>query len=152
MSAPVEPADPLQAWATLVVKDGVGLGGLSQPALQQALALVWSALPAEGVLDERGINAALQAALAGPACCLRTDHVELRRWLVDAGWLQRDGYGREYRRVPWQALAPALRVLSEPLRGLAVADWVAAQRAVQAQRREARHRQWLTAQTQARPA
>jgi hypothetical protein len=31
---------------------------------------------------------------------VQTDHVELRRWLVDAGYLARDGWGYAYVRGP----------------------------------------------------
>ena len=33
---------------------------------------------------------------------LQTDHVELRRWLVDAGFVTRDGWGHAYARGPAQ--------------------------------------------------
>ena len=50
-------------------------------------------------MDEPGVNVHLKQALQGAARCLDTDHVELRRWLCDAGWLQRDGWGRAYQRA-----------------------------------------------------
>jgi hypothetical protein len=46
------------------------------------------------------VNDALRAWLAGPGAMLATDHVELRRWLVDLKLVERDGYGRAYRRAP----------------------------------------------------
>lgn len=142
-------ASPLRPWAQLVLKDGVALGGLSRPELLAALALVWAALPAELACGERAINEQLKAVLAGPALCLGTDHVELRRWLVDAGWLQRDAYGREYRVPSWAGLAADLQELAAPLRGVDVAAWVAAQRQARLDAREARRREWQARQTPA---
>jgi Uncharacterized protein conserved in bacteria (DUF2087) len=139
----------LQPWAPLVLKDGVALGGLSRPELLAALALAWAALPAGRACNEREINEHLKAVLAGPALCLGTDHVELRRWLVDAGWLQRDGYGREYRVPPWAVLAPDLQALAAPLRGVDVARWVAGQRQARLDAREARRREWQARQAAA---
>jgi hypothetical protein len=138
-------ADPLPALQALVVKDGVGLGGL--PALQRslALALVWAGLPAGSECSEREVNACLRAQLAGAAAFLDTDHVELRRWLVDTGWLQRDGYGRAYRRVAADALAPEQRALAEALADLRTDAWVAEARAAQRARRDAQRRDWLAA-------
>jgi hypothetical protein len=125
----------------LVVKHGVGLGGL--PLAQQAAvwALAWAGLP-DSVMNERQVNEHLKGLLAGAASFIDTDHVELRRWLVDAGWLQRDGYGREYRRTPAAALPDAGRPLAERLTAIDAVAWAAAQRAHAAARREARRRDW----------
>lgn len=100
--------------ANLVVKDGVGLGGLAEPTRALALGWVWAGLP-RTVMDEPGVNRALKAQLAGAASCLATDHVELRRWLCDGGWLDRDGYGRAYRRQPPALLPEHQRALGEAL-------------------------------------
>jgi hypothetical protein len=128
----------------LVVKSGVGLGSLSADDQALALGWVWAGLPADRVLNEGEINAVLRAQLEGPAACLGTDHVELRRWLVDAGWLQRDGYGREYRRVPGGpdphgAMAQAVLTL---LRGTDSRAWADAQRRAHAAERNARRERW----------
>ncbi len=50
--------------------------------------------------SEAEVNAVLKAWLAGAGAMLATDHVELRRWLVDCGLVVRDGFGRRYVRVP----------------------------------------------------
>lgn len=128
----------------LVVKQGVGLGLLAADERALALAWVWAGLPPEGVMNEREVNTVLQAQLAGPAACLDTDHVELRRWLVDAGWLQRDGYGREYRRVPGGPAAHAalVQALAALLQGTDPSAWAAAQRATHAAERAARRERW----------
>lgn len=128
----------------LVVKNGVGLGLLPADDLALALAWVWTGLPADRVMNEREVNLVLKAQLQGPAACLATDHVELRRWLVDAGWLQRDGYGREYRRVPGGpgrhgALVEALDAL---LSGTDNSAWATAQREAHAAERETRRQRW----------
>jgi len=130
---------PLDHLARLVVKDGVSLGLLPEPERQLALAWVWAGLPAGRVMNEAGINAALKAQLGGPVVCLKTDHVELRRWLADAGWLQRDGYGREYRRAPAPAADAAL---AEAVQGLDTTAWSAARRRAHEAGRDARRQRW----------
>lgn len=131
----------LRPLAQLVVKQGVGLGGL--PVAQQAwaLAVVWAGLP-DATHNEAGINQLLKAQLAGPAAFLHTDHVELRRWLVDAGWLQRDGFGRAYQRVATTSLPAASQPLAQALQGLDTAAWTQALRAQQAALRAARRSAW----------
>ncbi len=138
-------SDVLAELATWVVKDGVGLGGLSFAERDLALAVAWAGLPT-GLLSEKAVNAALQLQLAGAAHFLATDHVELRRWLVDAGWLRRDGYGREYHRVPAQDLAAEARVAADALSNLDVAAWVTGARLHHATRRDQRRQAWQTTQ------
>lgn len=133
---------PLRDLAALVVKEGVGLGGLSAAHRPWPLALVWSGLPAQTVLTERQLNELLKAELAGAVAFLDTDHVELRRWLVDAGWLLRDGFGREYRRVSRTDLDVAQRAFADALAGIEPAAWVAEVRAAHRARREARRARW----------
>lgn len=142
-SGVADPRHPFVAMlAALVVKDDVHLGSLARGQRALAFALVWAGLPADAVLDERSLNGALKAQLADAARFLAIDHVELRRWLVDAGWLARDGYGREYRRVETGALAPEHRPLAKALEGLDLAAWVRAQRARKAEERARRHAAW----------
>ena len=114
------------------------------PAL--ALALVWRGLPADRPLAEREVNDALTAQLAGAAGFLDTDHVELRRWLVDAGWLARDGFGREYRRVQPRALQAASRALASAIALIEPERWCAEQRAAKANERATRREAWLVRQ------
>ncbi len=126
----------------LVVKDGVHLGSLPAAQLPLALGCAWAALSAQ-VYTEAQVNQALKAALAGPACWLDTDHVELRRWLVDAGWVVRDGYGRAYQPVPAAQLPPALHAVAQGWQALGpVAEWVAQARAQHQQQRTARRQAW----------
>ena len=137
---------PMAAAAQLVVKNGVGIGVLTEPARQLALALVWAGLPRVD-MSEPQVNQVLKGILADAMQCLDTDHVELRRWLVDGGWLQRDGYGRVYqRRAPDQLPPPQQALATALIRGLAGADvatWSRQQREHLASKREHRRQSWL---------
>ena len=138
---PQETSATLAELAAWVVKDGVALGGLTPGLREQALAVAWSGLQAE-VMTEKAVNVVLQAQLAGAARFLHTDHVELRRWLVDGGWLTRDGFGREYRRVPLQGLAHSAQPVATALQSLDVAAWVAGARTQLAAARDGRRQAW----------
>jgi Uncharacterized protein conserved in bacteria (DUF2087) len=138
--------------ASLVVKQGVGIGVLSEPARQLALGLVWAGLPRQP-MSEPQVNVALKALLADAMQCLDTDHVELRRWLVDAGWMRRDGYGREYQRSSEHDVPERLLVLAATLAPLDLAGWARGQRDRVALQRQQRRQAWLDQQpAQARPA
>lgn len=68
------------------------------------LAAVTQSLPPGTVFTEPEINARLKAWLDGDGDLLRSDHAELRRALVDLQFVERDGYGRGYRRAAsWPA-------------------------------------------------
>lgn len=141
---PAPPTDippQLRSLALLVVKQGVGLGGLPTGQLTLALAFVWAGLP-QDTRNEAGINQALKAQLAGPAAFLDTDHVELRRWLVDMGCLQRDGYGRAYQRVPLEHLPEGLQAQARLLQDLDTDVWSQALRQAQDFARRARRAAW----------
>lgn len=132
-----------------VVKHGVGLGGLSPDDRGLLFALVWAGLPA-GPLTEPQVNGLLRAQLAGAAACLNTDHVELRRWLVDAGWMHRDGFGREYRRADLDGIGhQPSRAAARELQSIDTDAWVAQQRASHDAQREARRQAWQGGQVQA---
>lgn len=104
------------AWREVAVKRGVGLGSLASArgkSFAATLAAASLAIPADRVVTERDVNERLVAWLAGPGTMLATDHVELRRWLVDLGLVERDGYGRAYRRTaPPSAYAAAVEALA----------------------------------------
>jgi hypothetical protein len=140
MSLPLLPA-PLQPLAALFVKAGVSIGGLSDAQRRLVLGLVWAGLPA-APMSERDVNEALKAKLGGAANFLDTDHVELRRWLVDAGWLARDGLGREYQRVAAGALPATLQPLATAFEGVDSDRIAAATRATHSAERDARQRAW----------
>lgn len=137
--------EPLRPLAALFLKAGVALGGLSDAQRRLALALVWAGLP-DLTLTEREVNEVLKARLAGAAGFLGTDHVELRRWLVDAGWLARDGYGRAYCRVDATALPPPLQPLAAAFGGIDTDALAAGVRAAHADNRAARRRAWAERQ------
>ena len=94
----------------LVLKERVHLRSLGLAHRLEALSLVWCCLPRDSC-DERDINIALKAVLNGALACLETDYVELRRWLVDTGLLERDGYGRVYDRVSLTELPADLQAM-----------------------------------------
>ena len=122
--------------AALVVKDGLSLGLLAEP--DRALVLAWAATAIEPgrAHREADVNRLLAAWLGGPGAMLRTDHVELRRWLVDAGFVGRDGFGRAY--VRGEAEAARAGALLGGATGESLAGAVEALRATKAQEREAR--------------
>jgi hypothetical protein len=130
----------------LVIKRGLRPGLLPAPERAAVLALVWAALPAAGTLREPEVNELLRAQLAGAVACLDIDHVELRRWLVDAGWLQRDGYGRAYWRTPAEALPDAGAAWGRYLQDLDPGAWVQALADAHLAAREARRQAWTAAQ------
>jgi Uncharacterized protein conserved in bacteria (DUF2087) len=137
-----EPSKVLAALAALVLKDGVMLGGLAAGDHAAALGLAWCALPSDAVLRETDVNAVLKRCLADECRFLDVDHVELRRWLVDTGWLVRDGFGREYRRVAAADLPPELATVAAALQTIDPPRWVAGVRAADAQQRAERRRAW----------
>jgi hypothetical protein len=122
--------------AALVVKDGVSLGLLGEADRALVLALAATAIEAGREHREAEINRVLEAWLRGPGAMLRTDHVELRRWLVDAGFIGRDGFGRAYVRGEAEA-ARATALLGDASAG-ALEDTVLTERAGRAAERAAR--------------
>lgn len=133
--------DVMAPLARLVVKQRVSLGGLSDDERRAALSLAWASLP-WGALREAEVNQALKTALDQACSCLGTDHVELRRWLVDAGWLARDGFGREYRRLAEADVYAANRPWAAAWAREDAAAWVAAQRGHHAAARAQRRQRW----------
>ncbi len=133
----------LPSLEAMVIKQGLMLGGLSPQQRAAALAVVWAGLP-DSVMNEKQINQALQHGLAHAAQFLDTDHVELRRWLVDVGWLQRDGFGREYRRLNYSQLPAPCKAAADLLPKPDVDAWAQALHLAQARRREERRLLWQT--------
>lgn len=134
----------LRLLARWVVKKGVGLGTLTHHDRLLALRVPAGALDVGVQASEPEVNDLLKAALAGPAAFLSTDHVELRRWLVDTGWWRRDGYGRVYSRTPVIDLAPELQAVDALIAPLALETWIAQQRQTLAAERQARRQAWAT--------
>jgi hypothetical protein len=136
-------ADIARSARALVLKSGVHLGVLSESQRQLALGLVWRSLP-QTTWNEPGMNTALRSVLDGCCAFLAADHVELRRWLVDTGWVQRDGWGRAYRCQPAADLPAALQPLADWLLSHDVPTWARALQNEAAAAREARRAAWLT--------
>jgi hypothetical protein len=89
--------------------------------------------------SEAEVNARLKDWLAGPGAMLATDHVELRRWLVDCRLVARDGYGRDY----WRPAAPeAWQDALAALEGVDLAAEAADAREVDARTRAERKARW----------
>ena len=128
--------------AALVVKDGVSLGLLAEGDRALVLALAASAIEPGRAHREADVNRVLESWLPGPGALLRTDHVELRRWLVDAGFVSRDGFGRAYVRGEAEA-ARATALLGEGP-AAALEDAVLTQRAARAAERASRRQAYTT--------
>ena len=106
------------------------------------LALAASAIEPGRAHREADVNRVLESWLKGPGALLRTDHVELRRWLVDAGFVSRDGFGRAYVRGEAEA-ARATALLGEGP-AAALEDAVLTQRAARAAERASRRQAYTT--------
>lgn len=154
--APIDPplppvhvsvSDPsLRPFEALALKSGASLGGLTAPQRELTLAMASCCIGAERGWTEREVNEALRGALARELAFLDIDHVELRRWLVDAGLWQRDGFGRDYRRVPPQTLPEPLRQACAAVDAADAVRWLPARRAAVAAERAARRRAWEAGQ------
>ena len=89
----------VERYAKLAVRRGISLGALrSSNARDFAVVLAAAAQPfrAGHVFTEPEVNDLLRTFLEGAGAMLATDHVELRRWLIDFRLLERDGFGRAY--------------------------------------------------------
>jgi len=75
---------------SLVLKKGVHIGALSEPDRALVLALAANAIEPGRPHREDDVNRLLLDWLADVGAMLHTDHVELRRWLVDGGYVSRD--------------------------------------------------------------
>jgi len=124
--------------ATLVVKNGVALGLLGAADRALVLALAASAFEPGRAYREAEVNRTLSDWLEGAGAMLRTDHVELRRWLVDTGFIARDGFGRAYARGAVETTRAAGLLGSLSAGELDAA--VAAGRAAKAAQRDAQRR------------
>jgi tRNA(adenine34) deaminase len=95
------PAAWIDRVSELAGRQGLHLGSLREREprdLELLLATAALYLPAGQLLSEREANRCLKAFLAGAGAMLDTDHVELRRWMADLGFLHRSDYGTDYRR------------------------------------------------------
>jgi hypothetical protein len=115
---------------SIVLKTGVHLGLLPDADRALSLALAACAIEPGRPLREDEVNQRLGKWLADVGQLLRTDHVELRRWLVDAGFVARDDWGHAYVRGPAQ-----LDLARQALGTIDAAALAAAVRSVALQRR-----------------
>lgn len=149
-TAPIE-ALTADAWcerlAQLAARRRVHLSCLSH-GRDRELVLATAALyfPQGQLLTEAQANEVLRRFLDGAGRFLETDHVELRRWLAESGFIARSDDGTDYRRGALPAwLLPAAETLSAASLDAAVAAATNARAA----EREARKRAWLARAAQA---
>lgn len=132
--------------AQLALRQGVRLSSLQQKEggdLDLVFATATLSLPAGRELTEREANACLQHFLATAGTMIDTDHVELRRSLVDAGFVLRSDRGTDYRRG---ALPPWLASAAESIEFEQLAAAVLQARTEFDEKREARRQTWLASQ------
>lgn len=131
----------------LATRRGVLLSSLTQGRdLELILATAALHLPNQQLLTEAQANDALRDFLGHIGAFVETDHVELRRWLADTGFIARNDRGSDYRRghfPDW--LAAAAEAIDIPELTAAVADSVSHRARV----REARKQAWLAKTAQA---
>jgi len=128
----------------LATRQGLHLGSLRERDpldLELLLASAALFLPEGQLLTEKQANEHLKAFLASAGSMLETDHVELRRWLADMGFLHRSDYGTDYRRgnFPAWMIDAAAELGPEQLRAAAVDA-----RDAKARNRAARKQAWLS--------
>jgi len=144
--AAAAPTRSLARLLALAVRQRLSIGVLaSNSAADFALvmAAAGSSIASGETLSEREVNERLKAFLEGAGAMLAVDHVELRRWLVDNGVLERDGFGRAYTRgQPRDEIAQAMGELA----GVDLAGVVHDARALDASRRAERKRTWQASQ------
>jgi len=138
--------DWVERMSQLALRQGVHLSTLQQKAggdLELLFASAALAFPSDASFTEKDSNEILKRFLAGAGVMVATDHVELRRWMVDAGFLQRSDYGTDYRRG---ALPDWLSDAAQQLDFERVADAVAQARSANESQRESRRQAWLARQ------
>jgi tRNA(adenine34) deaminase len=139
----------LRRLAELSRRQGLAIGtmlGAARRDLELLLASAALHLPVDEGLSEREASERLRDFLATAGAMLETDHAELRRWLVDLGFVERSDRGSDYRR----AVLPAwLRAAAEQLEAQQLAEAVGQARAALASERQARKQAWLARTAQA---
>ena len=133
-------------YAVLALRRDVSLGVLLSTSARDFAVLLAAAaqsFPKGREFSEREVNDLLRAFLGDAGSMLGTDHVELRRWLVDFHVLDRDGYGRVY-----TAGAPAADIAGscEQLAGVDLPAVARAARDADAALRAQRKERWQNAQ------
>jgi len=136
------PPSAVERYAQLAVRQGISLGGLRSGNARDfaiVLAAAAQAFPPGQVFSEREVNDLLRRFLEEAGAMLATDHVELRRWLIDFRLLQRDGFGRAY---STGAPAPEFAAAAAQLSGTDLATLARDARAEHASARAERKDRW----------
>jgi hypothetical protein len=128
--------------AAMVVKTGLGLAQMTDGDRLLALALPAHRLPVGHQYSESEVNELLKASLETESAFLRTDHVELRRWLVDTGWWRRDGFGRAYTRPPAHEVPEHLQAFATGLANEDLVTWALQQMKEHRAAQQARRARW----------
>jgi tRNA(adenine34) deaminase len=133
----------LRRLADLSRRQGLAVGTLLSSArgdLELLLASAALHIPADDGIGEREAAERLREFLGTTGAMLATDHAELRRWLVDLGFVTRSDRGSDYRRAdPPHWLRQAAAELDAPRLQGAVAD----ARRAQEEKRRVRKQAWL---------
>jgi tRNA(adenine34) deaminase len=142
-AAVITPAAWLDRVGELAGRQGLHLGTLREREPRDLELLLGSAalfLPPGQLLSEVEANRCLKDFLSGAGSMLDTDHVELRRWMADLGFLHRSDFGTDYRRghFPTWMSAAAAELGPEQLQGAA-----SNARETRARSRAARKQAWL---------
>jgi hypothetical protein len=137
-----DPSRVISAFRRLAITHGLSPGALAS-GRQSDFVVVTAAAAVAFALGrdyaEKEVNAMLREWLAGPGAMLATDHVELRRLLIDCRLLDRDGFGRRYKRADApQRWCEALDALD----GIDLASEAALARQRDAEARAKRKSQW----------
>jgi tRNA(adenine34) deaminase len=144
----ITPAAWLDRVGELATRQGLHLGSLRDREPRDLELLLASAaifLPPGQLLTEKQANAHLKDFLASTGSMVDTDHVELRRWLADLGFLHRSDFGTDYRRGSFPAwMREAANALdADQLRAAAIDA-----RDAKARNRAERKQAWLSRATQ----
>ena len=141
------PPSAIERFAVLALRRDVSLGVLLSTHPRDfgvLLAATAQSFPKGHEFSEREVNDRLRAFLGDAGAMLGTDHVELRRWLVDFHLLDRDGFCRVYTAGAPSAdiaeLVAQLAVIDLPAVGRAARHEEAARRAERKERWEAERR------------
>ena len=136
------PPAAVERFSALALRRDVSLGVLLSTHPRDFAVLLAAAahsFPRGREFSEREVNELLRIFLDNAGSMLGTDHVELRRWLVDFHVLDRDGYGRAYTAgTPTAELADLVRQLD----GVDLLARARAAREGEAARRAERKARW----------
>jgi len=133
-------------WRHLALAPGRNLGTLQRGRRDEYVVVTAAAALAFDSgrsYAESDVNLVLERWLAGPGAMLMTDRVELRRALVDCRLLERDAYGKSYRRA--SAVPPAWRAALAALDCVDLAAEAEHARTTDALARAERKARWMQA-------